>query len=299
MIKKPNSKNSATIVVLLSWFACQQLPGEENKLGISPDKIDQVICFWDFQEKKDGKVNLTSTGPNNYTLVEMNGPIRQIKEGVFGQSALEIERGQWLRILREDCPALNIHGKQEVSVVAWIKRRADIHWQYIAGMWDERNSARQYALFTSGHKKSDYKTLQRTDANHQAHGYVSEVGGATPGRPFAFSYATGGTTLESDNWYMVAFTYDHKAVKVYIDGGLDENGNCNPFYWDKPIYNAGDKGGDFTVAQRSVPSWPDFPEGVPGNKVGFGGILGGLAVYSRALKPDEITCLYESTITKQ
>ncbi len=292
-------KYSVAFIVLILFFSCQQPPGKQNTAGISPEHIDDVICFWNFQQKDDGTVNLTSAGSQNYTLTEMNGPIRQVEEGIFGPSALEIERGQWLRILREDCPALNIHGRQEVTIVAWIKRRADVHWQYIAGMWDEQNSARQYALFTSGHKQSDYTTLERIDADHQPHGYVSEVGGATPGRPFAFSYATGGTTLEYDEWYMIAFTYDHETIKVYTNGELDENGNYNPFYWDKPIYDARENGSDFTVAQRSVPSWPDFPEGVPGNKVGFGGVIGGLAVYNRALVPDEIAGLYESTMIKQ
>lgn len=291
-------KYSHALLVLVFFLSCKQPPGKQNTAEVSPVNIYNVICFWDFQEGYDGAVNLTSTGSQQYTLTEMNGPIRQVEDGVFGPSALEIKRGQWLRILREDCPALNIHGMQEVSMVAWIKRRVDVHWQYIAGMWDEQNAARQYALFTSGHKQSDYTTLERIDANHQPHGYVSEVGGATPGRPFAFSYATGGTTLEEDQWYMIAFTYDHEVIKVYTNGDLDENGNYNPFYWSKPIYDAGADGGDFTVAQRSVPSWPDFPKGVPGNKVGFGGILGGLAVYNRALKPTEIYSLYESTMIK-
>ena len=276
---------------------------------LSPPDIPNLITFWDFQRSSEGS-DLTSRGPYHYTLEEMNGPINREDDGIFGPSGLEIKRGQWLRIKREACPALDIHGKEEVTIVAWIKRRADNHWQYIAGMWDEGDErfkgkvrgvgegapARQYALFLNGHKQADYKSLTRTDAHNQVHGYVSDSGGATPGRPFSFSYATGQSFIEKDTWYMIAYTYDHQALRVYVNGEVDRNGNYNPFYWDKPIHDGGKDGADFTVAQRLVPSWPDYPEGTPGNIVGFGGVLGGLAVYKRALEPKEIKNLYESTM---
>ncbi len=284
--------------LLLPWLPQNDEP--EQKAPNNPIlTIPNLLCFWDFQPDVKGKTNLTSQGTYAYTLQEMNGPIALAKEGAFGPASLDIVRGQWLRIKREDCPALNIFGKKEVSVVAWVKRRADVNWQYIAGVWDERHERRQYALFTSGHKQTDYTTLTRTDAKHQPHGYVSDVGGPTPGRPWAFSYATGKTKLEKDKWCMIAFTYDHEQLKVYYDGKLDANGNYNPFVWDKPIFDGGDEGADFTVAQRDVHSWPDYPEGVPGNKVGFGGLLGGLGVFDRALTAEEIRGIYESAAVKK
>jgi hypothetical protein len=127
-------------------------------------------------------------------------------------------------------------------------------------------------------------------------GYISPFGGATPEHPFAFDYATGGTFLEKDKWYMVAFTFDGEAIKVFVDGKLDENSNFNPFKYDGPIFDGGEDGSDFTVAQRQVPTWPTYPEGVPGNKVGFDGRIGGLAVFDRTLTADEIAKLYESTL---
>lgn len=297
------------ILMAPGWNVQAQATGAPS---ISPLDVPDLIAFWDFQPHGDGS-DLTSRGPYHYTLEEMNGPIRRESDGAFGPSGLDIVRGQWLRIKRKDCPALDIHGQQEVSVVAWIKRRADNHWQYIAGMWDEGDKrfkgkvsgegkgapARQYALFLNGHKQADYQSLTRTDADKQVHGYVSDSGGATPGKPFSFSYATGETFIEKDTWYMVAYTYDREALRVYVNGELDRNGNYNPFYWNKPIHNGGENGADFTVAQRSVPSWPNYPEGTPGNKVGFGGVLGGLAVYRRALKPEELRKLYESTMRSQ
>ena len=295
------------LVVLASAWCNVRAQAPEHE-SIRPLDIPDLVAFWDFQAHDPGS-DLTSQGPYQYTLEEMNGPIKRENDGVFGASGLAIDRGQWLRIKREDCPALDIHGKEEVTIVAWIKRRADNHWQYIAGMWDEGDRrfkgkthgvgpgapARQYALFLNGHKQVDYKRLTRTDADNQVHGYVSDSGGATPGKPFCFSYATGQSLLEKDSWYMIAYTYDHRTLRVYTNGELDSNGHYNPFHWDKPIYDGGKDGADFTVAQRSVPSWPDYPEGTPSNKVGFGGVLGGLAVYRRALRPEELKTLYAST----
>ena len=300
---------SPVLLLLLVMFCRDVRAQAVDGLRSSPLGIPDLVVFWDFQRNAEGN-DLTSQGPHHYTLEEMNGPINREDKGVFGSSALAIKRGQWLRIKRADCPALDIHGKEEVTVVAWIKRRADNHWQYIAGMWDEGDKrfkgkvrgegpgapSRQYALFLNGHKQADHKSLTRTDADKQVHGYVSDSGGATPGKPFSFSYATGGTFIKKDTWYMIAYTYDHQALRVYVNGELDRNGNHNPFYWDQPIHNGGKDGADFTVAQRAVPSWPDYPKGEPGNKVGFGGVLGGLAVYKRALREDEIRALYQSTM---
>ncbi len=269
--------------------------GEESaRIPFSPVSIPNLICFWDFREAGAG--GLASKGRNAYILQEMNGPIVRVAQGIFGTSSLKIERGQWLRIPREQCPALNIHGRQEVTVVAWLQRQGDQKWQYLAGMWDERGRNRQYALFTSGHKQTDYTTLERTDAHHQTHGYVSDVGGATPGKPFCFSYATGKRMIPANEWQMLAFTFDTKTLRVYHDGELDANGNSNPFPWDKPIFDAGEKGADFTIAQRDHPKWPSYPEGAIAVEEGFSGLLGGLAVYGRALSDEELRRLFATTM---
>lgn len=297
-------------VLMAPWWSVRS-QAVDGKIT-SPLDIANLITFWNFQ-RSGQRSDLTSEGPYHYTLEEMNGPIHRENDGIFGPSGLEIKRGQWLRIKREDCPALDIHGKEEVTVVAWIKRRADNHWQYIAGMWDEGDKrfkgktrgegegapARQYALFLNGHQQADYQSLTRTDADNQVHGYVSDSGGATPGKPFSFSYATGQSFIEKDTWYMIAYSYDQQALRVYVNGELARNGNYNPFYWNKPIHDGGKDGADFTVAQRSVPSCPNYPEGEPSNKVGFGGVLGGLAVYRRALQENEIRALYRSTMNRE
>lgn len=273
---------------------------------VDPTDIPGIVTFWDFQEPAG--TSRMSRGRYKYALQEMNGPIKHVEDGIFGRYCADVEWGQWFRIKRQDAPGLNLHGKdQHVSMVAWVKRESDKAWQYIAGVWDEGTKdpvgkgapGRQYAIFMSGKWQNDYTTYVRAPAEHQAMGYVSITGAETPGHPFAFDYATGRTQIQKDRWYMLAFTYDGKAIKVYVDGVLDKNGNYNPFMYDKGIYDGGENGADFTVALRRVPIFSTYPDGVPENDtLGFDGRIGGLAVYDRALSANEIKRLYTSTMTK-
>jgi hypothetical protein len=278
----------------------------------SPVDIPNLLTFWDFQEESGSKKK--AKGKYKYELEEMNGPIRRVEDGVFGKYSADLEWGQWLRLKRADAQGLNIHGsKKQITIVSWIQRQTDRPWQYIAGMWNEgdmkflgkaegtgdRYPARQYALFMSGLSQTDYTTYKRSPAMHQAMGYLSPFGGATPNHPFAFDYATGKTFLEKDKWYMIAYTYDTKWISVYVNGALDTNANFNPFHYEGPIFDGGPNGADFTVAQRDHPMWPTYPEGKPTYEEGFDGKLGGLAVYDRALTAKEITALYQATLGKK
>lgn len=280
---------------------------EDDKL--SPEDLPNLLAFWDFQESA-GKARI-SAGKYEYSLEEMNGPIKRADNGIFGPYCADLQWGQWFRIKRKEAPGLDLHGDdQQVTMVAWVQRESDRVWQYIAGMWNEGDEkfkgkagakgegapARQYAIFINGAWQNDYTTYERTRAENQAMGYISPYGGATPNHPFAFDYATGKTKLEKDKWYMIAFTFDGEAIKVYVNGQLDENSNYNPFYYDGPIYDPGESGADFTIAQRDHPRWPHYPEGVPEYEEGFDGKIGGLAVYDRALTSDEISRLFYSSM---
>ena len=265
---------------------------------ISTAEVDrpELVCFWDFQKRANG--GYVSSGSHAYTLKPQNGPIETSPDGVFG-SSLKIRQGQWLLLPREDCPALNFHGRDEVTIVAWIQRESDSVWQYIAGMWNERDAKRQYALFTCAGSQTNFETMDRIPAKHQTHGYASDVGGATPGKPFCFSYASGKTKLPKREWVMIAYTYDHNFLRVYVNGKLDRHPGYNPFPWDKPIFDGGKDGADFTVARQCLPNWPHYPDAEkPMRKQGFGGKLGGLAVYKRALSPDELETMHNATLSK-
>lgn len=259
----------------------------------APESLDipGLVCFWDFQE--EGGHLRRSRGAHDYPLSERNGKIARVQDGVWGPYSAEIEIAQWLGIDRDDCPALMIHGDGATyTILAWIKRNNDRLWQYIAGVWNETEAERQYALFFNGSRKTDYRTFTRTKAEFQAHAYMSIEGGNTPGNFACFSYATGATPLEQDRWYFIAATYDQQSLKVYVDGKLDPVTNCNPFvYPEKPIFDGGDDGADFTVAQRAIPDWKGYPD-TPYEKQGFSGRIGGLAVYHTALSAQQIATIH-------
>src|SRR5690606_33974197 len=139
--------------------ASRAAPRYSRAMTLAVDAIPGLICLWDFQETPHG--DLVSVGPHRYALTEMNGPIERASGGVLGPRCLGIRRGQWLRLPRRDCPALDLHGRASLTVMAWVARGADNLWQYIAGMWDERGGRRQYALFTSGHKQAHCNDLTR------------------------------------------------------------------------------------------------------------------------------------------
>jgi hypothetical protein len=78
---------------------------------------------------------------------------------------------------------------------------------------------------------------------------------------------------------MVGFTFDGQYARSYFDGKLDENGSLNPFHYPHRLLNAQ---ASFTVGGVSR-------SGEMGNW--YRGLLGGLAVYGRALAPEEMRLL--------
>jgi hypothetical protein len=238
-----------------------------------------LISFWDFQEEA-GKER-EAKGPYPYRLSEMNGPISRVDEGVFGQHAMLLDFGQWLRISRSDCPALNLHGPNaQVTVAAWIKwdQTDFIRCEAIAGMWDETRLKRQYCLFIN---------LRIWDSAEQVCGHVSSVGGPTEGYMYCMDAAIGQTRIIPNVWQFVAFTYDGAHAKAYLNGRLDVRDTFNPYHYEGGLFDGGLDGADFTVGavDRS---------GEPGNF--FTGVLGGLAVYNRALSDEELRKLAAETI---
>jgi hypothetical protein len=167
-------------------------------------------------------------------------------------------------------------------------------------MWDERNR-RQYGLFINGTKQYDSALDARHPARMQAHGYLSDTGGKSPGKEACFSYATGATELETGRWYCLASVWDGAQLAVYLDGELDRNGSSNPIPFTQPIFSgspasgaqenphwAGLPGADFTVGQHGHVEWLDYPAGSGPAHEGFEGCLGGLAVFDEALSAEAL-----------
>ncbi len=234
-----------------------------------------LLALWDFQEVS-GEPRL-SQGRARYALRERSGPIARIEGGVLGPYAARLDEGDWFSITRQEAPLLNIHGPQaQISVAAWIQRgrTATDHCEAIVGMWDETRRKRQYCLFLN---------LRIWESRHQVCGHVSSVGGPTPGYKYCMDASIGATPVPWDRWQFVAFTYDGEYARSFLNGKLDARGDRNPYRYPGGIFDGGADGSDFTVGGVSrsdeMGNW-------------FAGVLGGLAIFDRALSPAEIEALH-------
>ncbi|MGG1552131.1 LamG domain-containing protein [Paenibacillus ferrarius] len=233
-----------------------------------------LVSVWDFQEEA-GAVRVAQ-GPHPYVLREGGGPIAREEGGALGPYAARFRFGDWLWVPRAECPALNFHSEQsDLTVLAWMKREANDypHCQAVAGMWDETDGKRQYCLFLN---------LRIWDSYEQVGGHVSNVGGPTEGFKYCMSSALGATEVSREEWHVTGFTYDGKQAVAYLDGVLDARETYNPYPFAGGLYDGGPSGSDFTVGgvHRS-------------NEMGnfYTGLLGGLAVFNRALSAEEIAAL--------
>lgn len=232
--------------------------------------IPSLVCFWDFQEPA-GSPRI-SRGACAYALREAAGPVARVDDGVFGPASAELKAGQWFGIPRAECPALDIHGSEaQVTVVAWLRRyrKREVQCEAIAGMWNETRRQRQYALFLD---------LRIHQAGDNVGGHVSATGGPTPGYPWCMDAAIGASYLTYFDWHCVAFSYDGKTVRAYLDGELDHRVGFNPYAYPGGLFDAGPAGADFTVGAV-------HRGGEMGNW--FTGRIGGLAVFDRALSDAE------------
>ncbi len=155
-------------------------------------------------------------------------------------------------------------------------------------MWNEYEDGgkRQYGLFVS---------LPYCNGRDQVCGHISQTGKASPPFPYSCDYSASRQQLPTGQWCMVAFTYDRSYIRSYLNGiflarqaELIDNtirfDDCpnglvqskNPYYFP---HGMGDNGSDFTVGAVLL------RQGM-GNF--FKGLIGGLAVYSRALEASEL-----------
>lgn len=252
----------------------------------SPLDVNDLICFWNFQE--EGGEARVAQGPFAYALQERRGAVPRVDDGVFGAHSARFDGTKYLEIPRAQCPALDIHGpKAQVTVVTWLKRQAakPHGCEAVAGMWDEYDK-RQYCLFLN--LGIDY-------GRDQVGGHVSSIGGPTPGDPFCLDAGIGSTAVPLDVWQCCAFTYDGEWARAYLNGKLDPRGVRNPYHYPGGIFDAGAKGSDFTVGAVARPEDVTLPTPkVPYVGNWFYGLLGGLAVYNRALDNAELEALAEN-----
>lgn len=248
--------------------------------------IKGMVALWDFREKP-GRIR-NAIGLGKFPLKEGKGKIDRINEGPLSGYSVQLDGTTYLSLDNTSTGALNIFGeKQGVTVVAWVKWTGE-QTGFIGGMWNEYKDGgkRQYGLFVS---------LPHYNGKNQVCGHISKTGRPTPPFPYSIDYSASKQEVPANQWVCVAFTYDGKEIKSFVNGlfearepelinntiGFDgyPNGltqSKNPYYFP---YGMGNNGSDFTVGAVLL------KKGM-GNF--FKGQVGGLAVFSRALTDEEL-----------
>lgn len=277
-----------------AFYSSKPNPVAGNSASSVVLQTPNLIAFWDFQEKS-GQIRVDKS-PNRLPLREVGGPIKRITpaDGApFGRFAADLQFQQRFELPRAEMGPLNIHGKQaQVSVIAWIKRRKA--WENgkpqhaneaIAGVWREQDHTRQYCLFLN--IKTNMKMMpEQTD--EKVSGHVSGTGGASPGQPWCYEVSLGATPVPWDEWICVGMTYDGRFIRSYFNGKMDVAPGWNPYEQPDGIFDGGAAGADFVVGHSDVKR--------PNANNQFVGILGGIAVFDRALTDAEMQKLAEPVL---
>lgn len=255
---------------------------------------ENFVALWDFKEKK-GEVRYAA-GDKQFLLTDMTASVDRMEEGPLSGYSAFFDGKSYLKLDHSQTGALNIVSPG-VTVIAWIKWTGE-QTGFIGGMWNEYEDGgkRQYGLFVS---------LPYYNGRDQVCGHISKTGKPTPPFPYSIDYSASKQLVPKGQWCCVAFTYDGKYIKSYLDGKFEKREeelidhtkgfegypdgiiqSKNPYYFPDGM---GDNGSDFTVGAVLLKS---------GMGNFFKGQIGGLAIYSRALTGKEIAYLTEIPLKK-
>lgn len=278
------------LLLLLLFSAFSSFGKSLSKSG-NPELVSKIkstsglVAFWDFSEKA-GKPR-KAFGKGKFPLAEQKGAIPRADEGPLSGYSAVFRDSAYLSLPNSKTGALNIYGKnQGVTVMAWVK------WEgktgFVGGMWNEYASGgkRQYGLFVS---------LPYYNGGDQVCGHISWTGKPTPPFPYSIDYSASKQIVQKSQWQFVAFTYDGQYIRSYLNGEFEAREpelidhtkgfsghpegirhSKNPYFFPEGM---GNNGSDFTVGAVLL------ARGM-GNY--FRGQIGGLAVFDRALSPEEI-----------
>ncbi|MCS2889611.1 LamG domain-containing protein [Parabacteroides faecis] len=255
-------------------------------------KYDGLVALWDFSEKEESFVS--TGGKDRFELTEYPGKIDRVEEGPLSGRSIYLDGSSYLSIPYGQTGALNVK-TNAVTVVAWVKWAGE-KTGFVAGMWNEYDDGgkRQYGLFVS---------LPCYNGANQVCGHISKTGGATPPFPYSLDYSSSKQVVPANKWSCVAFTYDGRYIRSYLNGRFEEREpelidnttgfegypdgliqSKNPYEYPDGI---GDNGSDFTVGAVSLHS---------GMGNFFKGQIGGIAVFDRALSDTEIKQISDETL---
>ena len=250
-----------------------------------PASVADLVAFWDFAEPAGEPRRARAGEP--LLLHEAFAPVERAAEGVFGPHAATLGPERAFVIPRSEIGGLDIRGPgAQLTLVAWIKPAAqEPEWcRAIAGVWNERTHRRQYCLFTG-------LGFEDLAPGGEVCGHVSDTGGKSPGHPRCNEAAVGVGAVPIGRWSCVGMTYDGRAIRAWRDGVFTPRAGRNPWPLPGGIFSPpSGEGADFTVGCVQLPDTTRGPRVRRPDCFGnwFPGLIGGLAVWRRALAEREL-----------
>lgn len=283
-------------------------------------KTPGLVAFWTFGEPSDQPRQSTGT-PNPHPLTVVGDPITRADVGSYSGHSAQLNGKSYFEIPYAETKDLNISGSDaQVSMFAVVKVH-DLHKsRNIAGLWSEGrghgddSGTRQYALLMN---------MPTYGGPNKLVPHISSEGGVTHRPdgtkfPWCADYAVSAAEVPTDEWCTLAFTYDSKYIRAYINGELSaleldpvkhkrndpyftEGGpdgkdrGINPYFHGRGIFTYDPEkhsktkpigGSDFVIGSRMA-NGNRFSEPTIG-------LFGGLAVFNRALSDAEILALHKS-----
>lgn len=211
----------------------------------------------------------------------------------------------------------HIHATLRIKPSQRLDNETHLDFGHLAGIWAEPISVRTYVMFCPQSSRGRDIPGNHLDVE------VSRTGATMqPDCRWSISYALGSAKIDSQSWHMVAMTFDGHFIRAFVNGTLD----YRPPHRLHPL---GDKCNETWQNPASVSTWsnrtewgpggapagPDnhtnfavggqrgvyCPDGVSPCPEGSGlghpwsGLLGGLAVFDRALTDKELLAMATST----
>lgn len=283
------------------------------------EKTPGLVAFWTFGEEA-GQKRVSQGTKEAHPLTEVNGPIKRVAGGPFSGYAADLNGSQYFEIKHNETGDVNIAGKDaQVTMFAVVRIVNLKKSRTIAGMWSEGKGAnddtgtRQYAMLMNMPTYGGPRNLVP---------HISAEGGVTMRAdgtkfPWCADYAATKLEVPEEQWCTLAFTYDSKFIRAYINGVLDErkldavkdkrndpyftqegpdgkDRGMNPYYHGRGIFKY-----DPAVHATTKIAPSDFTVGARmavGSMTGEAtiGRFGGLAVFNRALSDAELKGLHEA-----
>ncbi len=283
-------------------------------------KTPGLVAFWTFGESENESRKSTGT-TNEHSLTVVGDPIVRVDEGPYSGHSAKLTGHNYFRIPYAETRDLNISGPDaEVSMFAVVKIHDLKQSRTIAGMWSEGlghgddSGTRQYSMLMN---------MPTYGGPNKLVPHISSEGGVTYRAdgskfPWCADYAASAEEVPTDEWCTLAFTYDSKYIRAYVNGELSaqeldpvkhkrndpyftkegpggKDRGLNPYYHGRGIFAYDPEkhseskpigGSDFTIGARMV----------KGKKLAEAtiGLFGGLAVFDRALSDEEIMALHKS-----